>query len=141
MPSRVYTAKVILQVFGWLNIATAAVVVFIFFAGAFALGLTGEERSLIGSFLLGGFGLALGVGAALVGVLKLVAARGLVRQRPWGRVLGIVLGALMIPGLPLGTIFGLLVVTGLAGEDARAWTTPPPFPEAVPPGRTGVTFF
>jgi len=137
MPSRVNTAKVILQVFGWLNIATAAVVIFIFFAGAFALGLTGEERSLVGSFLLGGFGLALGAGAGLAGVLKLVAAHGLVRQRPWSRVLGIVLGAFMVPGPPLGTIFGILVIIGLAGEDARAWTNPPPFPEVAPLGRPG----
>jgi hypothetical protein len=132
MPSKVHTAKVILRVIGWLNIAAAAVAVFIFFAGAFALGLTGEERSLVGSFLLGGFGLAVGLGAALIGVLKLVAARGLVRQRPWGRVLGIILGILMIPGLPLGTILGILVITGLASEEARAWTNPPPFPQFAP---------
>jgi len=137
MPSRVNTAKVILQVFGWLNIATAAVVIFIFFAGAFAFGLTGEEHSLVGSFLLGGFGLAVGAGAAVAGVLKLVAAHGLVRQRPWSRVLGIVLGAFMIPGPPLGTIFGILVIIGLASEDARAWTNPPLFPEVAPPGRPG----
>lgn len=129
MPNPVRTAKVILQVIGWLNIATAAVVIFIFVAGAFALGLTGEERTLLGSFLLGGFGLALGLGTALVGVLKLVAARGLVRQRPWGRVLGIVLGILMIPGVPFGTIFGILVLTGLTREEARTWfksVSPPP---------------
>jgi len=128
MPNKVQTAKVILQVIGWLNIATAAVVVFIFVAGALALGLTGEERGLVGSFLLGGFGLALGLGAALVGILKLVAARGLVLQRPWARVLGIVLGTLMIPGLPLGTILGILVLSGLLSEEARSWFNPLPVP-------------
>ncbi|MDH4197205.1 MAG: hypothetical protein OEW05_07360 [Candidatus Aminicenantes bacterium] len=132
MPNRVRTAKVILQVIGWLNIATAAVVICIFVAGAFALGLTGEERTLLGSFLLGGFGLALGLGAALVGVLKLVAARGLVRQRPWGRVLGIILGILMIPGLPFGTVFGIVVLTGLTSEEARTWFNPVFPPPAAP---------
>jgi len=132
MPNRVQTAKVILQVIGGLNIATAAVVIFIFVTGAFAAGLTGEERTLLGSFLLGGFGLALGLGAALNGILKLVAARGLVQQRPWGRVLGLILGILMIPGVPFGTICGLLVVTGLASEEARAWVNPVFLPPDAP---------
>ena len=134
MPSKVHAAKVILQVIGWLNIATAAVVVFIFVAGAFALGLTDEERTLLGSFLLGGFGLALGLGAALVGVLKLVAARGLARQRPWARILGIILGILMIPGLPLGTILGIIVLSRLASEEARAWFNPVPSLPFAPQG-------
>ncbi len=124
MPSKVHTAKMILQVIGWLNLATAAVVIFIFIAGTFALGLTSEEQDLLGSFLLGGFGLALGLGAALVGVLKLVAARGLVLKRPRARILGIVLGVFMIPGLPVGTILGLRVLSCLVSEEARAWVSP-----------------
>ena len=53
---------------------------------------------------------ALGVGFLLFGLLSLVAGIGLWRMREWGRILQIVLAAIGLLGIPLGTIISILLL-------------------------------
>ena len=121
MPNKVKIARLSLLVAGWLKIATGALFVFILVAGAVLVGGNSERAGLLGSALLGGFGGILAAGFAAAGLLDLVAAAGVRRGAVWGRVLGIFLGLVLVPLIPVGTILGLFVVSGLAGADGRQW--------------------
>ena len=121
MPGNVGTARSVFRVIGTLGLITAAAILGIILYGSLVLHLTGEEHALLGSAILGGFGLVLIVLAFLLGALALVVAAGITRRQTWGRIGGFVLGALMLPFFPVGTILGLFVLTGLAGADAKSW--------------------
>ena len=72
-------------------------------------------------FLLGGMGTApqaqfgwvlpaLGVLYAVLGAVQLAAGFGLLGLKPWARTLQIVLAAIMLLGIPCGTVIGILVL-------------------------------
>jgi hypothetical protein len=113
MPNKVKIARFCLLVAGWLKIATAGLFAFILVAGAVVVGGNSERSGLLGSALLGGLGVILAA--------AFVAAGGVKRRAGWGRVLGIVVGALLVALVPVGTVLGLFVVSGLLGADAREW--------------------
>jgi hypothetical protein len=121
MPDKVKTARLCLLVAGWLKIATAGLFAFIVVAGAAIVGGRGELSGLLGSALLGGLGILLFAVSAAAGAIDIIAAVGIKKRAAWGRILGVILGVLMIPLFPVGTILGLFVLFGLLGEDARAW--------------------
>ncbi len=120
MPNNVKTARFCLILAGVLMIATAGLFLFILAAGAAFVG--GAERSaLLGNALLGALGVTLLLISAAAGVIGFIAALGISRGAVWGRVLGIVMGALMLPLFPVGTVLGLFTLTGLLGAAGREW--------------------
>jgi hypothetical protein len=121
MPKKVDMARVVLRVLGGLGLITAAAAIGIVLYGSLVLGLTREEHALLGSALLGGLGLLIFGLSFLFGAGALLAASGVARRKAWGRVGGLVLGGLMLPLLPVGTVLGLFVLTGLTGGDANSW--------------------
>jgi len=121
MPDKVKTARLCLLVAGWLKIATAGLFAFIVVAGAAIVGGRSELSGLLGSALLGGLGILLLTLSAAAGAIDIIAAAGVKRRTAWGRILGLILGMLMIPLFPVGTVLGLFVLFGLLGADARAW--------------------
>jgi hypothetical protein len=123
MPSKINTAKVILQVIGWLDIATAVVFLLIFILGSAVLGLSGDEHALLGSVILGGLGIAIFCITAVLGVIYLLTARGIANKKNWAKVLGIILGILLLPGIPVGTVLGIFILIGLFSEEANSWFT------------------
>jgi MFS family permease len=123
MPSKINTAKVILQVIGWLNIATAVVFLLIFILGSAVLGLSGDEHALLGSAILGGLGIAIFCVTAMSGVLYLLTARGIANKKNWAKIVGIILAILMLPWIPIGTVLGIFALTGLFSEEANSWFT------------------
>jgi hypothetical protein len=125
MPGKVKTARLCLLVAGWLKIATAGLFLFIFVAGSVFIG-SGERSGLVGSALLGALGLVLCAASVAAGAVDLIAAIGVRQRAPWARFLGIVLGVLLLPLFPVGTVLGLFVLTGLLGDDAREWFSPGP---------------
>lgn len=68
----------------------------------------------------------------LLGAVDLAAAVGLLRLRPWGRVLAIVLAALGILAFPIGTIAGGLIIWYLLSDEAKQafGVAPPPVPDS-----------
>ena len=75
--------------------------------------------------LAGIVGLALIVITAVAAVPSLLAGYGLLKQRQWGRVVAIVVGALNLFAFPLGTALGVYTLVVLLHGDAdRIFATP-----------------
>lgn len=121
MPRKVGTARAVFRVLGALGLITAAAALGLVLYGSLILHLTREEHALLGSALLGGLGLMIFGLAFLAGAVWFLVAAGISRRRTWGRIGGLVLGGLMLPLLPIGTILGLFVLIGLSGRDAGEW--------------------
>jgi hypothetical protein len=116
MPDSIKTTRIAFVVAAGLEFATAALLLFVFIAGAVLIGWGTERAGLVGSALLGVTGVLLAIGFAAFGVLDLVIAAGIIRGRRWARV-----------AVPVGTILGVVALIGLFGRDARDW-----FGAAVP---------
>jgi hypothetical protein len=126
MPNKIKTARLCLLVAGWLKIATAGLFLFIFAAGFVFISGSNERSGLLGSALVGGLWIVLAVASAAVGIIDIIAAVGVRRRASWARVLGVILGVLMLPLLPVGTILGLFIIAGLLGAETREWFTTGP---------------
>jgi hypothetical protein len=121
MPDSIKTTRIAFVVAAGLEFATAALLLFIFIAGAALIGWGTERSGLLGSALLGVTGLLLAVGFAACGVLDLVIAAGIARGRRWARIAGIVMAIVYLIAVPVGTILGVIALLGLFGRDARDW--------------------
>jgi hypothetical protein len=76
--------------------------------------------------ILGITGAALGVFLLIVSLPGIIAGAGLLKYRPWARILTIVLSALNLMNFPIGTvlgIYGLWVM--LSDEGSRLFAQPP----------------
>lgn len=121
MPDSIKTTRIALIVTAGLGFATAALLLFIFLSGAVLIGWGTERAGLLGSALLGATGVFLAVGLAAFSVADLVIASGIAKGRPWARIAGIVMAALLLIAVPVGTVLGLIALMGLLGRDARDW--------------------
>ena len=121
MPERIKTAKLCLIVAGCLKFAVAGLFLFILIAGSAYIGWKGPRAELLGNRLIGALGVALFAGAVAAGLLDIIAAVAIGRGERWGRVLGLILGILLLPLFPVGTILALFVLFGLLGREAGDW--------------------
>jgi len=121
MPSKVKTSKIILQVMGWLSIISAVIFFIGFIIGSVIIGTSGGEGALAGSAIMGGVGLIIAIISTVFGVLYLLTAKGITNKKNWAKVVGIILGILSLPGIPIGTILGIFILIGLLGGEANAW--------------------
>lgn len=67
----------------------------------------GTRDAMIGATVLGGLGMFLFVLMAVLSVPGLIAGIGLLRMRPWARILTIVVSALGLLSFPIGTAIGV----------------------------------
>ena len=81
MPDSIKTTRIAFVVAAGLEFATAALLLFVFIAGAVLIGWGTERAGLVGSALLGVTGVLLAIGFAAFGVLDLVIAAGITRGR------------------------------------------------------------
>ncbi len=73
--------------------------------------------------VLGFTGAALGVFMLLISLPGIIAGAGLLKYRPWARILTIVLSALNLMNFPFGTIIGIYGLwVMLSDEGARLFT-------------------
>ena len=54
-----------------------------------------------------------------------IAAFGLLARKRWGRILGIVVGVLNLPGFPIGTLIGGYAIFVLMQDAAAGYFAPP----------------
>jgi hypothetical protein len=137
MPESIKIARIAFVVAAGLEIATTALLLFIFVAGAVLIGWGTERAGLLGSALLGAMGLLLAVLFAGFGVASLLIAGGIAKGRLWARYAGTAMGVVLLVGVPVGTVLGVLALMGLLGRDARDWFGParisrPSIPMAPP---------
>jgi len=77
--------------------------------------------------ILGFTGVALGVFMLMLSVPGIIAGAGLLKYRPWARILTIVLSALNLMNIPIGTILGVYGLWVMLSEDgSRLFVQPPP---------------
>ncbi len=103
------------KVLGILNIVLSALgilvgVVFLLIFGGIAglVGLTDHsEGKLIAVPILGGIGALIFIFLMVVSIPGIVTGVGLLKMRPWARMLGIVISALNILNFPFGTAVGV----------------------------------
>jgi hypothetical protein len=123
MPNKISTAKVILQIMGWLDIICALGLFFIFLFGSAILGITGKEHAFWASMILGGLGLGISMMCIIFGVLYLITAKGITNKKNWAKIVGIILGIFALPGVPIGTVLGIFILIGLLSPEANTWFT------------------
>jgi len=80
-------------------------------------GVGGEEELLITGVLMGGLGAVVGIFVMLFSLPSFAAGIGIRRRRPWGRIVGIVVGALALTSVPLGTALGVYALVVLIDKD------------------------
>jgi hypothetical protein len=110
-------------VFGALGIAGALIVLLIFggLAGVVAVANdTGDVDRAAGMAALGGIGLVVFFIILVLSVPGLIAGIGLLKLRPWSRMLTIVLSALDLFSVPVGTALGIYGLWALLSQPTEA---------------------
>ncbi|MDQ7826168.1 MAG: hypothetical protein RDV48_25420 [Candidatus Eremiobacteraeota bacterium] len=95
--------------------------------GASLLGMLGitmpEDKAAAGiiAIVFGTVGLIGGGFILILSVLSIIAGNALVEGKPWSRIYHIIIGALSLPGFPVGTAIGVYYLWALlACDEAKA---------------------
>jgi len=117
-------------VFGALGLLGALVVLLVFggIAGIVGISAPHDADAMRAIPILGIVGTVIAVFVLLLSLPGLIAGFGLLRLRPWARILTIVLSALNLLNVPFGTalgIYGLWVL--LQAETERLFAPGPPY--------------
>ena len=121
MPSKISTAKLMLQILGWLSIVFGACMMLAFFAGAAIFNMSNEQDAMVATVVFGVLGLGVGIFSVVFGVLHLVTARGIVDRKPWAKVCAIILAVLHVFNVPIGTVMAVFIFIGVFSDDAGTW--------------------
>jgi hypothetical protein len=76
--------------------------------------------------ILGLTGVALGVFILMLSLPGIIAGAGLLKFRPWARILTIVISALNLVNFPFGTILGVYGLWVMLSNDGARLFAPPP---------------
>ena len=107
-------------VFGALSLIGAMFSSVLFGVLAGVAGMSGEPDAAVGGAFLGLTGAILSVLLVLYGLPAVIAGWGLLKFRPWGRILAIVVAAVSLTSFPLGTAFGIYALIILFRKDTEA---------------------
>lgn len=106
-------------------IALVGLTILLVFGGlASVVGISGDSDAAAGAGVLG----AIGVGVAALFVVlaapSIAGGLGLLKYRPWARILTIVLAALHLLSIPLGTALGIYTLWALLKPESEALFRP-----------------
>jgi hypothetical protein len=108
MQTHVKVIAVLFIVFGALGILAALGIMAVFGGAAGIVGTTAEgEDAALALPIIGLTGSLLTIFLLVISIPGLVTGFGLLSLKPWSRILGIVLSALNLIHIPIGTIFGV----------------------------------
>jgi hypothetical protein len=119
MESHVRALGILHIVLSVLGLVGALILLLVFGAAAGIVGASGDEDAQVAVPIVGGLGVVLSVVVLIVSIPGLVAGIGLVRLRPWARVLGSVVSAMNLIHVPLGTAVGIYGLWVLLSVDAQ----------------------
>jgi hypothetical protein len=86
-------------------------------------GITASTGETEAAWITGTVGVVLGAIFILVGLPSLIGGMGLLKYRGWARILIIIVGVLSLPGLPIGTAYGIYAIWALLTPQAKALFT------------------
>ena len=84
------------------------------------IGSSGDPDAGVATTVIGVTGVALSIMLAALAIPYLAAGWGLLKLRPWARILGIVLGVLSLVEFPFGTALGIYALVILFRKDTEA---------------------
>lgn len=115
------------KVLGWFFIVFGAFYVLLAFGSSMILGFLaamvgreGGEDAAVGASALGLAGAAAFVFWLVIGIPGVITGIGLLKMRPWARIVGIVLSALRLIEVPFGTVLGVYGLWVLFNKDTEA---------------------
>jgi hypothetical protein len=121
MATHVKVVAVLFVVFGVLGLVGALFSTMAFGLAAAIIGASSHDAdAAIGLTVVGLTGAALTIFLVFASIPSIVCGWGLLRLRPWSRILGIILGAIALLKIPLGTIFGIYVLYVLFQKETEA---------------------
>jgi hypothetical protein len=127
-------------VFGVLGLLIAVILFGVFGVGAMAIAMEGDPDAAVAAPIMGGIGLVVCGLVAVFSIPGIAAGFGLLKYRGWARILALVISALNILSVPIGTalgIYGFWVLLQNESEamfrSPQAYAAPPP----APPGPAG----
>ena len=92
----------------------------IFSALAALVGSTNDPDATAGIAALGLTGITLTIVLLVLSIPYIICGWGLLKLRPWSRILGIVLAAISLIRVPFGTIFGIYALIILFNKETEA---------------------
>jgi len=113
-----------------LTILGALAVLAVFGGIATIIGASGGRDALPAVPIVGGIGAIICFFLILLGVPGLIAGIGLLKFRPWARTLGIVVSALDLIHIPLGTALGVYGLWALLSPEGEMLFRQPPYQPA-----------
>ena len=113
-------------VFGVLGLIVALAVLLIFGAAAGVAGVAAVEEpdAWIAMPILGIVGSALLLVVLTLSILGIITKLGLLKFRPWARILGIVLSVVGLINFPFGTVLGIYGLWVLLSRETERLFTP-----------------
>ncbi|HEU5074563.1 MAG TPA: hypothetical protein VFU02_10325 [Polyangiaceae bacterium] len=125
MVTHVKVLAVLYLVLSALGVLGALLMMMIFGVAASSVGMSGDPDAAAALPIIGLVGTGFVIFLLVVSVPGLVLGWGLLKLKPWARILGIVLCAINLINVPLGTIlgvYGLWVL--LNAETERLFSSP-----------------
>ena len=113
-------------VLGSLTILGALVVLAIFGGIATMIGVSGSPDALPAVPIVGGIGGFIFVVLLVLGVPGVIAGIGLLKFRPWARILGIIISGLDLIHVPFGTALGIYGLWALLSREGEQLFLNPP---------------
>ena len=117
-------------VLGSLTILGALGVLALFGGLATLIGASGGRDALPAVPIVGAIGAIVCMVLIVIGVPGLVAGIGLLKFRPWARTLGIIVSALDLIHIPLGTALGVYGLWALLSPEGEMLFREPPYQPA-----------
>lgn len=127
MSSHLSIVAMILAAYSLLQLVVAALIGAVFALAGAGIGVAGmsagEEELMAVAAVYSVVGVGVAALVAMVSIPGFAAAWGVYRRRPWGRMLGMVMAALVCTNFPLGTLLGVYALYVLFdAESAAAFT-------------------
>jgi hypothetical protein len=110
------------NILGWLFIAGHALFLVIALFAFFLLPTIGAVSSdPDATVLLSVIGTAVGLLMVVLGLPGVLAGYGLLKRKPWGRILALVIGVLGLVNFPVGTAIGIYTLLVLLQQSATGY--------------------
>ena len=112
-----------INILGWLYIVFGGIGVLmgvLFMIGAGLVGAAAGAEDASAGLMAGGIGFFIAIIIAVMSLPSIIAGWGLLKRKRWSRMLAIVLGAISLLSIPIGTLLGIYTIWALTKPESQA---------------------
>ncbi len=113
-----------ITILGWLYIIFGALGVMIglliLLGAGIAGAVAGAEGAAGAGLLAGGIGFVIAAFVAVMSLPSVIAGWGLLKGKSWSRMLAIILGAMSLLSIPIGTLLGVYTLWSLTKPESQS---------------------